>query len=318
MCDVPRRVRGGAEAGNAVVGGLVGLVLLVACTQILGAADRHMKDELARLPPASELVYAPPAKFLKIISLGYDNALADALWFRAINYFGTHYRSDRAYPWLGQMCDRVTDLDPSATYVYRFAGLILPWEANLVDEGIALLQKGTRNLPNSWELHYMLGFTFYFFKDDLSASARELRAALVIPGAPTYVSELLAVVDAADRGPDSAIAFLQAIVQRGETPEVNDAVRQRIRDLVITRDIDELQAAVTRFEIQFQRPPVDLFELVVYGLVPFVPPDPFHGKYVLNQVTGQVFSSSGRQPKRLGSSKMRESVIREERARTGR
>ena len=63
------------------------------------------------------------------MALGWRNALADVLWFRTISYFGAHYRSDHTYPWLASMCDLVTDLDPRAEHVYRFAGVILPWEA---------------------------------------------------------------------------------------------------------------------------------------------------------------------------------------------
>src|SRR5438132_1710614 len=93
---------------------------------------------------STELVYVPPAKFLKVVALGYQHTLADLLWFRTISYFGHHYWGNRVYPWLGYMCDVVTDLDPRAEHVYRFGGLILPWEADRVDDGIALLQKGTR------------------------------------------------------------------------------------------------------------------------------------------------------------------------------
>ncbi len=62
--------------------------------------------------------------------------------------------------------DPVTDLDPNADYVYRFAGVILPWEANQADDGIRLLEKGVRNVPDSWLMHFWLGFNYYFFKSD--------------------------------------------------------------------------------------------------------------------------------------------------------
>ena len=117
------------------------------------------------------------------MSLGWHNVLADVLWFRTISYFGEHYRSDRTYPWLAQMCDLVTDLDPRAEHVYRFAGVILPWEADQVEAGIRLLEKGVRQFPDSWLLHYYLGFNYYFFKNDFDARSRTCAAALALPGA---------------------------------------------------------------------------------------------------------------------------------------
>src|SRR5574341_54019 len=123
-----------------------------------GSSDDRLSRHLTELTPHDEFIYLPPTRFLRAVALGYEHALADVLWFRTINYFGRHYRSDGVYPWLASMCDAVTDLDPQAEHVYRFGGVILPWEARRIEDGLALLEKGTRNLPHSWRLRYMVGF----------------------------------------------------------------------------------------------------------------------------------------------------------------
>ena len=289
---------------------LVLSVVVAGLARMAARSDRILAAQLTVAPDTDHLVYAPPTTFLRVVSLGYEHALANVLWFRAISYFGQHYGSDRAYPWLAHMCDRVTDLDPHAEYVYRFAGFILPWEAERVDDGIALLEKGVRNLPDSWDLRYILGFSYYFFKDDLAASSRTLRAAVLTPGAPEFVSQLLAVVDAAQHGPESAIEFLVTMDQAGGSEEMRDAIRKRIRDLTLVRDADILEAAVSRFRDSFQRLPADLPELVSAHLLTTIPPDPFGGRYVLDPSTGQVRSSLGYKPARLGSSKVRAAILK--------
>jgi hypothetical protein len=49
--------------------------------------------------------------------------------------------------------------------------------------------------------------------------------------------------------------------------------------------------------------------LVDAGLLPAVPADPFGGTYVVDQLSGAVRSSSGREPSRLHRSKMREKAV---------
>ncbi|GIW46052.1 MAG: hypothetical protein KatS3mg077_3334 [Candidatus Binatia bacterium] len=273
-------------------------------------AQARLASERAALPEPPELVYAPPGKFLEVVSLGYRHALADILWFRTIDYFGRHYRKDRVYPWLAEMCQRVTDLDPAAIHVYRFGGVILPWEANEVDAGIALLEKGVRNLPASWELRYMLGFSYYFFRDDLEAASRELRAALALPDAPGFLAGLLAVIDAAHHGPEAAIEFLQAALATTRVPEVRETIREQLKELEFARNWGTLERAIEAYRNSFGRPPDHIEKLVQTGILAHVPDDPFGGQFRIDPTTGAVRSTSGRTPKKLGSSKIREAILK--------
>ncbi len=280
----------------------------------IGWTDRVLQRQVQERADQVELVYLPPVPVLKVVSLGYQHALADILWFRTINYFGRHYRSDRVYPWLAYMCDVVTDLDPQAQHVYRFGGLLLPWEADRVGDGIALLEKGTRNLPESWELAYILGFSYYFFQDNLAAASETLRHATLLPQAPPFVTTLTAVIDAAHKGPSGAIEFLSEIERNTTSDELRGAIRERIRDLVLARDIEALEAAVGAFQARVHRLPANVDELVSAGVLPAIPREPFGGAYVLDAETGRVYSSVGRQPRHLSSSKVREGFFKNKRS----
>ncbi|MCX8072093.1 MAG: hypothetical protein N3C12_06555 [Candidatus Binatia bacterium] len=297
--------------GLAGIGVAAGMVWTTVFTQTQLARTR------AELGDPPELIYAPPGKFLQVVSLGYRHALADVLWFRTIDYFGRHYRGDRIYPWLAEMCERVTDLDPAAVHVYRFGGVILPWEANEVDAGIALLEKGVRNLPHSWELRYMLGFSYYFFRDDLEAASRELRAALALPDAPGFLAGLLAVIDAAHRGPEAAMEFLQAALRTTTVPEVRETIEEQLRELAFARAWAEIEQAVRIYRDRFGVPPPNLSTLETAGILSRVPADPFGGGFVIDPQTGTVRATTGRTPKKLGSSKIREAILKGKRSDEG-
>jgi len=316
-CEVPRQLawqgmvdhRASSTAGRIIIIAAAVVVLIASATWSSSRLDQHLDLEHER----ADLIYLPPANFLRGASLGYQQALADLLWFRAISYFGRHYRSDRIYPWLASMCDAVTDLDPRAEYVYRFGGVILPWEADRVDDGIALLQKGARNVPESWQLHYMLGFSYYFFRDDLAAASQTLREASFLPGAPGFVTRLAAIVDAAHQGPNSAVDFLTELAGRDVNGEMREVIRQRIRELSLSEDIDSLEAAAREFQARAGRPPADLEEVVAAGLLPKIPEEPFGGRYDLDRGSGRVVSTSGHKPWRLGSSQLREAFLKAKR-----
>ena len=114
------------QLGTVIRGVVLTAALGWACAVVVAVTGARLDRAATAAARADEPVYLPRAEYLRPMSLGWQNVLADILWFRTISYFGEHYRSDRTYPWLAQMCDLVTDLDPRAEHVYRFAGFILP------------------------------------------------------------------------------------------------------------------------------------------------------------------------------------------------
>jgi hypothetical protein len=296
----------GVIRGVALAAALGGLAAVVAVT---GARLDSAATAATRV---DEPVYLPRAEYLRPISLGWQNVLADILWFRTISYFGEHYRSDRSYPWLAQMCELVTDLDPRAEHVYRFAGVILPWEATQVDAGIRLLEKGVRQFPDSWSLEYYLGFQQYFFRNDYPAALAHLRRAMQLPGAHPSAAALVTVLAAEQYGPDTAVAFLGELEREMDTPELRALVRENRRDAQLAADLQHIAAAVDAYQARTGDTPSSVEMLVDARLLPAVPTDPFGGAYVIDQPTGAVRTTSGHEPTRLYQSKTRERFVRGE------
>lgn len=275
-------------------------------------AGAHLEQRPQLPESGAGPIYLPQAKFLRPVSLGHQAVLADILWFRTISYFGEHYRSDRTYAWLAYMCDLVTDLNPQADYVYRFAGMVLPWEANQVDEGIRLLDKGVGVFPDSWLLHYWLGFTYYFFKSDYDRAAHHMGRAAALPGAHANAAHLATLLYQHQYGPETALQFLAEMQQHVDTPQMRAVAQTQIREAQLAADLERLSAAVATYRARLGHTPASIADLITANLVTDLPRDPFGGVYQIDPQSGAVRSSTGHQPSRLYRSANAEAAQRGE------
>jgi hypothetical protein len=197
------------------------------------------------------------------------------------------------------MCDLVTDLDPRAEHVYRFGGLLLPWEAGEVDAGIRLLEKGIGVFPESWTLHYYLGVVRYLFKHDFAGATEAIDRAAALPGAPPAVVRFGTLLDARRYGPETTIAILGQMREQATSDEARAILDQSILDARVAWDLERLNAVVQAYRSREGRLPRDVGDLVGAGLLNGVPPDLYGGVYEVDQTTGAVRSSTGRVPLEL-------------------
>jgi hypothetical protein len=288
------------------------VVLLAVLVAITGS---RLDEAAGRVRRTGGPVYLPQAQYLRPMSLGWQNVLADVLWFDTISYFGEHFRSDRTYPWLERMCDLITDLDPRAEHVYRFAGFILPWEADHTDAGIRLLEKGIRQFPHSWELHYYAGFDYYFFEDDYPRAIDHLRAAMQSPGVHQSVATLLAVLTAQGYGPDTAVAFLSDLERTVDSADMREIVRQNLADAQLRADVEQLNGALVLFRDRHGYAPIVIEDLAAEGLLARVPYDGMDA-YVIDPIAARVRSATGRAVSELHESPVRRELRRGDAARS--
>ncbi|MEO8601840.1 MAG: hypothetical protein ABI629_04620 [bacterium] len=289
--------------------GTAWLLAVSACVAVLAVAGVRIDRAAQAVSEDDQPVYLPQARYLQPLALGWRNALADVLWFRTISYFGAHFRSNRTYPWLASMCELVTDLDPRAFHVYRFAGVILPWEANQADAGIRLLEKGLRQFPDSWLLHYYLGFNAFFFKNDNATAVEQLRLAIAQPDVHPAIARLAAVLSAHHYGPEATVGFLQQMQRDVDSNEVRDVIAAQIQEAQLTADLGVLDDAAAAYRARSGRAPESPAALVDAGLLASVPSDPFGGQYEFDAGSGAARSSSGHQPSKLHQSKIREDIL---------
>ena len=175
-----------------------------------------------------------------------------------------------------------------------------------------LLEKGARQFPDSWQLQYFLGFQAYFFKNDYTKALAHLRRAAQLPGVHPSVAQLIAVLAAEQYGPDTTLEFLAELERNVDSPELRDVVRENMQEARLASDLQGLQFAVDAYRERTGHTPLTVETLVDAGLLTGLPNDPFGGTFVIDQLSGAVRSSTGRQPSRLHQSKVRERALRGE------
>ena len=245
-----------------------------------------------KMPPTKRLeekiIYIPQGKLVKTAALGYDAVLADLLWMRTVMYFGQHFVTDKDYRWLYSMLDAVTTLDPGNILAYRFGGNILALEAGEVDSSIRLLQKGIRNNPDKgWRLYFLLGFDYFYLKNDYLNAAKNLEKASRMPGHPQYLPRLAAKMYAEANQADVALAFLREIYDQYQDESVRAAVAQEMNEIMAKKQIGGLEQAADRYKRIYGVYPKELSMLVTAGIIRQLPQFD-GGEYKIDPHTGKV------------------------------
>ena len=78
---------------------------------------------------------------------------------------------------------------------------------------------------------------------------------------------------------------------------MREVLANRMKEVIIERDLRILESAVEAYRTQHRALPATLTDLVVAGALPNLPQEPFGGDYRLDPKTGSVSSST--HPERL-------------------
>ncbi len=266
--------------------GIVCFLVALWCQATLDARD----DRVARR--VQELALLPRGDILKPAVLGYRHVVADLLWLRMVQVLGERTVTPRAYEWVYHAVDVVTTLDPHYAYAYQVGGIVLTELARRPELSTQLLKKGVANNPTSWQLHFYLGYNYYFFHDEPRLAAEAMAQAGRQPGHPPFVPTLATRMYAEAGDPSVGLEFLAALWRQTEDPRVKESLERHMKLLTIERDIDQLEQAVGRYRRHKGRVPAALGDLVTVGLLPALPQEPFGGSYRFDARTGTIRSST--------------------------
>jgi tetratricopeptide (TPR) repeat protein len=248
----------------------------------------HSRDALLK---AEQLKYVPKGEFLRVAVLGYRQLAADLLWLKAIQNFGGRTQTIEGYRAGYHAVDVLTDLDPEFSFSYQVAGTVLGIWAGLADESVAILTKGIKSNPNVWQLPFFLGYDYYYELHNPTMAARYFRLASTIPGAPAYLPNLAARMTVEAGDPSAALEFLDRLYQTTQDERIRGGLLKRMREVMVERDVRQLQSAIQTFKEQRGAMPGSLHALVHAGFLKRVPEEPHGGRYVYDPGTGSVHSS---------------------------
>ncbi len=264
-----------------------GIVLLAGAVTAASVLAEQLRPTGER---SEELSYLPKGQHLKVAVLGYEHITADLIWMKAVQYFGDMKQTTKGFKWAYHATDVVTDLDPDFVLAYQAGGTILGVWSGLMEESIALLQKGMRHRPDDWRFPFLIGYDYFYELCDAANGAKYFQLAATLPGAPSYLPKLAARLAAEAGDPNAAIEFLVRFSRQVGDERVKEALEVRIKELVIERDVRGIEEAMRRFKDRAGRMPQTLDELVEQKFLASVPTEPFGGRYLLSP-SGEAASS---------------------------
>jgi hypothetical protein len=146
-------------------------LLAVVAIAITAAFARELRlsaqGHFERTQAYEDAYYVPPDAWLPVFSLGYDEALADLLWMRALVYFGDELIHRGEVRHVFDYANAILVLDPDFRRVYAWAGtagMYRPTETSLVDmyDAVGFLERGARRFPDDGALAWDLGASLAF------------------------------------------------------------------------------------------------------------------------------------------------------------
>jgi tetratricopeptide (TPR) repeat protein len=245
--------------------------------------------DTARLRPY-DVGIVPKASTLRWLSLGHPTLAANLLWLKAVQYIGDPRASERGWDKLYPLADAVTDLDPQHVYAYYVAGTLLGPLGSVADSN-AILEKGSRALPDRYILPYLRAFNAFYYDDDWTTAGRFAEISARAPGAPPHVRQNVLAYYVKGQRADAAIAFLEQSLTEANDPETRKAVEGQLKQALLERDAVRLDEAVGKWRGRYIIGPLSVEQLVTENLLAEIPADPHGGELYVDE-DGRVRSTA--------------------------
>jgi hypothetical protein len=266
---------------RAIVG-FVAVAVALSCTFV---AQKHM-DAIRQEKFDDELLYLPNERLLNHFTGGLSSLVADMLWLKCIQYTSKHFKSDRKFTWLDNMCGTITRLDPYFADVYRYGGVFLAALKADNDASIKLLKSGIPKNPKHWELPYEIAMVYLLNRRDEPDSperAAEYVAMAVATGeAPEMVLNVARGLQMKHNLFDIEEAMWKDLLTNSKDDIMRDMAERKLQELDIRKICVMLNKAVEVYTQQFGKRPAKLDGLAAAGLMTGQPPDTLGGSYFID------------------------------------
>ncbi len=264
-----------AMAGGAALLCLLGSVALSARIVATRAAASAERDDAARGGLLAEISRRPAFAF------GFRNFMADLVWLEAVQVSANRNMTRGDFDRLSSLLNTVANFDPRFDVPYIVGGLILGESHAHSRHALSLLERGRAHHPGDWRFPFYIGYTHYFCLGNPRDGGLAMADASRLPGSPEYLPRLASRMLSEGRDPATAISLLTAMLE-GEADDARRRIlEQRLRDVIVERDIQGLESAVAAYRRRTGAFPAVLADIVGAGLVSEIPREPNGGHYVL-------------------------------------
>jgi len=270
MSALPRTLAGGAALLCLL--GSVALSARIAATRAAAGTDGDRAPSGGLLAQISRR----PA-----FAFGFRNFMADVVWLEAVQVSATRRLKRSDFDRLYALLTTVANFDPRFDVPYIVGGLILGQSPAHAGEALSLLERGRTQYPGDWRFPFYIGYTHYFCLGNPREGGLAMADASRLPESPEYLPRLASRMLSEGHDPATAISLLTAMLE-GETDEARrEILVQRLREVVVERDIQTLERAVGEYRRRTGGLPAALSDLVRAGLTDGIPREPNGGRYVL-------------------------------------
>ncbi len=242
--------------------------VLLTCSALMTLAVLHFAhlDEAQRaldetsFVRAAEVLYVPDRRVSRLLTLGYDQAAADLLWLRTLDYFAHHFTTDRRYEWLEHFINQILVLDPRFRKVYHWAGANVLYGRTFTNENVRLSNRfyelALVRFPDDYEAAYRLGLNYYveLRSEDPEEARRNkekglsyLEMAANMPGAPHRMRNLVASISRRLGKTQLAIQYILDLLVQETDPLARAGLKTRIARLQASNDAGDLAEAAHAF-----------------------------------------------------------------------
>lgn len=178
-----------------------------------------------------EKLYLPSGRFVREISLGYREIVADAVWLSAVQYYGDFRKGNHDLRYFRGLIDIVTSLDPHFTFAYLFGALVVSEDVGAFDDGMDILKRGMSRNPASWQLPFEIGFLNLVNRRDYALAGRYFELASKLPGAPEYAERFAAFVYSRAGDSESSIRMWEEYRDHAEDPFLKELAERYLQKL---------------------------------------------------------------------------------------
>lgn len=249
-----------------------GLLLLATLMGLTGLVHGRVDERRAALPPSEDLMVLPPPAYLRAMSVGYREALADLVWVRALIFAGGRLgMTDEVL--VERYVDGITALSPRFHRPYVWGGITTIYggqqrvNRSMVERAISIYGKGIAEFPESHQLLYARGMLLTHQVGSTPGFSEEERTTMAAQGvedirkAAAYGADPLvrryASTLVADRATDAlAIQFLESQLVETDDEAHRRLLRRKLGALTSRESVAQIERVRERFiEEQRQRAP---------------------------------------------------------------
>jgi len=184
------------------------------------------------LKTVSSNSFIPTAQAARMMTLGFDQLVADCYWLKFIGYIGdTAARGKDRYSLADEYLSLIVSLDPYLINAYWFAAFTIGSEQKSPGRAAEIIDFGIRANQDNWYLPFIAGINQYLYAGNEVAAAKYYRMASKYPDAPKWLLRQSQILEAKIPSRIKEINIWSNIYSTNSDLRVRDMSRQKLIEL---------------------------------------------------------------------------------------